>query len=570
MQRKSFVFPIAGAMSTTMAFGLLLQGISASFSQTQPVVYYDQRTPTRADVPTPQQKHLFLEQMQTAFTTIAQNVEPSVVNIKSTRENAPSPLMDGMPDLPIPPTPKSPNIIPPKNHKSPKAITPPDTKAPKAIAPPTSKTPPGLTPPQAPASPNEPDLTPPDSANPLERQSYATGSGVIVRSDGYILTNDHVVQGAIGGEVTVTLSDKREFKGKVYEDFRSDLAIVKIDPGNAVLPAATFASSSVVEPGQWAIAVGSPFDLENTMTVGVVSAIGRHQEIGGESAMGRYYPELIQTDAAINPGNSGGPLFNIDGKVIGINVAIESPVEGSAGVGFAIPSDAALPVMNDLIAHGKVVRGYLGVSPIDLTPSLSAEFGQSTGAFLNDVSLDSPAGKGGLRASDIVISFNNMPVTGEVTMRDAISAAAPGTRVPVEYVRDGKMEGTTVTLGPVPETSAPKVDTPPAPLAPRAKLGIAIRDLLAHDRQAGGYPANTEGVVITKLLPGGLAEAIAYASHLPLQGAVIQKIGTKPVHNTAEFEAALGPALQSGNNITMVILFNVGGDLHQKAITFEM
>ena len=253
---------------------------------------------------TPQQKSL-LVQMQDAFINIAQTVEPTVVNIKAERP-AEGAADAGGGDGPAPPA------------------------APRRSA--------------------------PNGAPPLPRQprrSEATGSGVIVRADGYILTNDHVVEQALGGLVTVTLADGREFTGKVYPDFKSDLAIVKIDPGPAQLPVASFADSSAVRPGQWALAVGSPFDLQNTVTVGVISAVHRHQFIPGESGDGRYYPDLIQTDAAINPGNSGGPLFNIDGKVVGINVAIESPVEGSAGVGFAIPITVAQQVATALIDRGQ-------------------------------------------------------------------------------------------------------------------------------------------------------------------------------------------------------------------------
>ncbi len=258
----------------------------------------------------------------------------------------------------------------------------------------------------------------------MPHRSEATGSGVIVRADGYILTNDHVVEGASGGIVTVTLADGREFKGRVFPDSKSDLAVVKIDPGATPLPVAGFADSAAVRSGQWAIAVGSPFDLQNTMTVGIISALGRHQTIGGDSPSnpGRYYPDLIQTDAAINPGNSGGPLFNIDGKVVGINVAIESPVEGSAGVGFAIPSDIAQQVMNSLIQSGKVTRGYLGLAPDDLTPALQTQYGQKDGAFVRDVRLDSPAGKAGLQAADIVTAFDGKPVRSEITLRELISA----------------------------------------------------------------------------------------------------------------------------------------------------
>jgi serine protease Do len=250
----------------------------------------------------------------------------------------------------------------------------------------------------------------------------ATGSGLIVSADGYVLTNDHVVNGA--SEVTVTLADGREFPGTVAEDYASDLAVIKINP-DAPLPVAPFGDSDAVLPGQWAIAIGSPFDLQNTMTVGVISAINRHQRISEGTSPPRYYPDLIQTDAAINPGNSGGPLLNIDGQVVGVNVAIESPVEGSSGVGFAIPSRYAESIMNELIAKKHVTRGYLGVQPADLTPALRTEFGVDSGAWVKNVLRDSPAGKSGIHAADIITYFDGKPVTGELSLSEAITTTPP-------------------------------------------------------------------------------------------------------------------------------------------------
>ena len=196
------------------------------------------------------------------------------------------------------------------------------------------------------------------------RPSYASGSGVIVRGDGYILTNDHVVQGA--DKVTVELSDGREFTGQVKRDFRSDLALIKIDATG--LPPAELADSDRVKVGQWAIAFGAPFgqELRNSMTVGIVSALKRNQDIGSGSE-GRHYSGLIQTDASINPGNSGGPLVDVYGRVIGINVAIESPSGGNVGIGFTIPANTARFVMEQLITKGSVTRGYLGLAPKALT-----------------------------------------------------------------------------------------------------------------------------------------------------------------------------------------------------------
>ena len=479
---------------------------------------------TAGTIPAPpntsQQKSL-LVQMQDAFTNIAETVEPTVVNIKSEQVRG-TDSSDGSGDGEgTTPTP------------SPKRGTPL----------------PGL---------------------PFPRRSEATGSGVIIRADGYILTNDHVVDGATNGIVTVTLADGREFQGRVYPDFKSDLAVVKIDPGLSPLPVAGFADAASVRPGQWAVAVGSPFDLQNTMTVGVISAVGRHQSIGGDSAA-RYYPDLIQTDAAINPGNSGGPLFNIDGKVVGINVAIESPVEGSAGVGFAIPSDIAQSVMNSLIHNGKVTRGYLGISPEDLTPAMQTLYGQKNGAFIRDVSLDSPAGKAGLQAADIVTTFDGRPVLGEVSLRESISATAPSKAVTIAYIRDGMPGKATVTLGTAPALPA---DAPPTssnkPMVPPAvKLGLTVRELLATDRISLTLPPTTTGVLITGVEPGSPADIVSQMTGITLNGAVLQKLGRKTITTKTDLIQAVA-GLISGSNLTLVILYSDRNQVHQSAVTVRL
>ncbi len=463
--------------------------------------------PASADPLLPPAQRTLLTQMQEAFTHLADSVEPAVVNIKSERLR-PAEVSDDSP--------------PPKG--------------------------PAL-PPGAP------------------RRARSTGSGVIVRSDGYILTNDHVVEGASGGRVTVTLSDGREFTGQVFPDFRSDLAVVKIDPGATPLPVASFSTGPAVRPGQWAIAVGSPFDLQNTMTVGVISAVGRHQSIGAGPAA-RYYPDLIQTDAAINPGNSGGPLFGIDGKVIGINVAIESPVEGSAGVGFAIPSGMAQQVMAALISTGHVTRGYLGLAPEDLTPAQQAQFGQKTGAFVRDVSVDSPAGKGGLQAADILTAWDGQPVTGEVSLRRQINATLPGKTVQVSYVRDGMAGTAAVTIGASPTlpSDAPAADAPP-PKAP-PQFGLTVRDQTARDRVGLGLPPNTQGVVITAVAPGSPAEAAGLTADLLAGGALLQKVGRRTVTSKANFDTAAA-AVRSGSDVTLIVLYVAANQVHQTALTLH-
>jgi serine protease Do len=204
--------------------------------------------------------------------------------------------------------------------------------------------------------------------------------------------------------------------------------VVKVDAGRP-LPFVRMADSNKTRVGQWAIAIGSPFGQQNTMTAGIVSALNRKSVVSSVEG-GRFYPQLIQTDASINPGNSGGPLLNINGELIGINVLIYSPTGGNVGLGYAIPSNVAKNVMEQLITRGRVVRGYLGLRPGDIPAGLRARLGTDKGAYVEEVTGGSPAQKGGLRADDVITRFNGRTIENEVTLRDAISATAPGTRVP--------------------------------------------------------------------------------------------------------------------------------------------
>ena len=268
---------------------------------------------------------------------------------------------------------------------------------------------------------------------PTARHAEASGSGVIVSSDGYILTNDHVVAGA--DKVTVRLQDGREFVGKVYRDQRSDLALIKVNASN--LPSAEFANSEGVKVGQWAIAFGSPFGLSDTMTVGVVSSTKRREDIGS-GADQRLYPSLIQTDASINPGNSGGPLVDVYGRIMGINVAIESPSGGNVGIGFAIPSNQARYIMEQLRSKGTVTRGYLGFIPQTLTYDMQQRYGVKEGALITLVQSGKPAAQAGLQVEDVVVRYDGQPVTDEASLREMVSRTAPGKQVQLVVKRDGR------------------------------------------------------------------------------------------------------------------------------------
>lgn len=326
------------------------------------------------------------------------------------------------------------------------------------------------------------------------------GSGVTVRSDGYILTNDHVVAGA--DRVEVVLSDGRRLTGKVMRDYRSDIAVIKVDATG--LPTARLGDSDTARVGQWAIALGSPFDKQNSMTVGVISGLGRREAIGGMMQQ-RYYPNLIQTDASINPGNSGGPLLNIRGEVIGINTAIESPTGSFAGIGFAVPINTARYVMEQLIARGKVVRGFLGVIPADVTPADAQRLKVNRGALIVSVTEGSPADQAGFQVEDVVVEYNGKPVRGEVDFRDMVARTEPGTVVPVKVIRNGREQTLRVKVG--------EYQDPEEQMRQRGqrqesgrKLGISIERLTPELAERLRLPRNTQGIVITEVVPGSAAD----------------------------------------------------------------
>ena len=259
---------------------------------------------------------------------------------------------------------------------------------------------------------------------------HGVGSGVIITKDGYILTNNHVVDGA--NEVKVTLTDGREFTAKVIgRDPKTDVAVVKIDADN--LPVVPMADSDNVKVGDVVLAVGNPFGVGQTVTEGIVSAKNRGN-MGIED-----YEDFIQTDAAINPGNSGGALVDIDGRLIGINTAILSRSGGNQGVGFAVPSNLARTVMESLIQNGHVTRGYLGVMIQNVTPALAQEFNlkETTGALIGDVVPGGPADKAGFKDGDVVTKFNGQKITDSRQLQLVVAETKPGSKVPVEILRNG-------------------------------------------------------------------------------------------------------------------------------------
>lgn len=322
------------------------------------------------------------------------------------------------------------------------------------------------------------------------------GSGVIVKSDGTILTNAHVVKGA--DEITVKLSDKRSFDAKVVGlDADSDIAVIKIDASD--LPTAKIGDSDKLRVGEVVLAVGNPFGLTQTVTSGIVSAKGR-------SNVGIIdYEDFIQTDAAINPGNSGGPLVNIEGEVVGINTAIATRSGGYQGIGFAIPSNSAKAIMQALLTEGKVRRGLLGVNIQDLNPSLAKSFGTEdlNGALVSQVVEDSPAEKAGVRSGDIILKFKGQPVNGAAHLKNLVGRVKPGTKAELTIFRKGKTLTLPITVGEREPSKIASLKMGSESAETSSELGIEIEPVPPKVAKELGLKKD-EGVRIKELEPDGL------------------------------------------------------------------
>ena len=351
------------------------------------------------------------------------------------------------------------------------------------------------------------------------------GSGVIVSPDGTILTNNHVIDGA--SDIKVYLSDKREFQAKlVGTDPKTDIAVLKIDAKD--LPTLPLGNSASIQVGDIVFAIGDPFGIGETATMGIVSAIGR----GGLGI--ENYEDFIQTDAAINHGNSGGAMIDLHGNLVGINTAILSNGGGgNQGVGFAIPINMARNVMNQLLTHGKVVRGYLGVYIQDVTPELAKQFGlsQGGGVLVGDVSADTPASRAGLRKGDIILELNGAPVDSRSQLQVQIAQTPPGVPVKLKIWRDGKTEEKTVTLGELPEKAEKAGESESSS---GALEGVEVENLtpeIAHELE---LPTGTHGVVVTSVDTAGPAAAAGLS-----RGDVIQEVNHKPVGNIEQYRQAM-------------------------------
>jgi serine protease Do len=330
------------------------------------------------------------------------------------------------------------------------------------------------------------------------RDRGSLGSGFIISADGYVLTNDHVVDKM--DSITVILNDQREYSATlVGSDERSDLALLKIDAKN--LPTLILAKDETLKVGQWVVAIGSPFGLDYSASAGIVSAIGR--SIPSAHSESNYVP-FIQTDVAINPGNSGGPLFNMDGEVVGINSQIYSPSGGSVGLSFAIPSSLAVDVVAQLKDKGRVDRGWLGVMIQDVDKNLASSLGvdKPMGALISELDADGPAAKSGLKAGDLIIKFNDHAVNTSSDLPYLVGRTAPKSKVPVVIMRKGKQQSLNVTVGILPVSPQEAASRPASAPAQNTvdSLGLIITPL--ERSQRGGAEA---GVVVQQVKPGSPA-----------------------------------------------------------------
>src|SRR6059036_4095278 len=365
----------------------------------------------------------------------------------------------------------------------------------------------------------------------------ATGSGVLVDPKGYILTNNHVIENA--QEIIVRLSDQRKFPARlVGRDPKTDLAVLKVDAPSP-LPVAELGDSSQLRVGQWAIAIGNPFGLDRTVTVGIVSATARTR-VGVTQ-----YDNFIQTDASINPGNSGGPLLNIDGKVIGINTAI---VAAGQGIGFSIPINQARDVMQQLITRGRVVRGWLGIVIQDVTDQLAGSFGvkEREGVLVAEVMKGSPAEAAGLKAGDVVVDLSGTPIKEVPDLQRRIASIRPGQTMKLTVIRDKKAVPITVKIGEMP------ADEPLVAEAPgNDEWGLNVESLTGDAALRLDLPVS-RGLLVTDVLPGSPAEKAGLR-----RGDVILEIARRPADDPANLYRVLG-ALKPGESV-LIYVHRAGG-----------
>jgi len=356
--------------------------------------------------------------------------------------------------------------------------------------------------------------------HPKEQKSSGLGSGVIVSSDGYIITNYHVVKDA--DEIKVLMSDKKEYDGKVIgSDPKTELSMVKIEATG--LPTVSWGNSDLLQVGEVVLAVGNPYGLNQTVTMGIVSALGR-ANVGIAD-----YEDFIQTDAAINPGNSGGALVNVKGELVGINTAIYSTSGGYQGIGFAIPSNMVKSVMNSLIKTGKVVRGWLGVSIQKITPDLAKQFNlkDEIGALVGDVVEKSPAEKAGLKRGDVIIEYDGKKIEEPYILRNMVANTSPGEEHQVKVLRDDKTLTVQVKIGDLPVDAQEEIVSGEYE---NVMKGITVQDMTPEISQKLKIPERIKGVIVSDIAEDSVAAGVL------AQGDAIQEINRKKVGDTKNYQ----------------------------------
>lgn len=381
----------------------------------------------------------------------------------------------------------------------------------------------------------------PGGGIPRDFENKSLGSGFIISSDGYVLTNAHVVDGA--DEVTVRLTDKREFKARIIgADKRTDVALIKIDASG--LPIVKLADPAQLKVGEWVVAIGSPFGFDNSVTAGIVSAKGR-------SLPQENYVPFIQTDVAINPGNSGGPLFNMRGEVVGINSQIYSRSGGYMGVSFAIPIDVAMDIQNQLRSTGRVSRGRLGVVIQEVSKELADSLGlvRVMGAVVNSVEKGGPAEKAGIEAGDVILKFDGKAINNSADLPRIVAATRPGTRSMVQVWRKGATRDIAVAVGEIPEEKQPGGKLPKGSKPPEQvpnRLGLIVGELTAEQKREMKM---NSGLVVEDVRGIG-ARADVRPGDVII--AVISKGATTEVKSVEQFNKVLGQ-FEKGSNVTLLV-----------------
>ncbi len=386
----------------------------------------------------------------------------------------------------------------------------------------------------------------PQAPRPREYKYHqgGMGSGIIIDKEGHILTNNHVVEDV--DELKVTLADKRVFDAEVVgTDPKTDLAVIKLKgkiPSD--LPVAELGDSDAVRVGEMVLAIGAPFGYAQTVTQGIISAKGRSTFGGSDN-----YEDFIQIDAAINPGNSGGPLVNLEGKIIGINSAIATRIGQFAGIGFAIPSNMARNIWPILAKGGKVSRGLLGVIIQDITPDLQDQFRLSTtkGALVSQVNKDSPAEKAGIKVGDVIVRYNGKEVEDVRALRNAVAGTAPGTKVDIVVLRDGKEKSLSAKLGELKPDEGEDETKATGGEPSGVELGMAVEPLSAESAKQFGFDKNDEGVIVREVEDGSPAAAAGLRV-----GDLITEVNREKVTNLKEFRAALKNT-RGKENILMLV-----------------